>query len=689
VVLSSFVGRESELEDLASVVAAHRVVTVAGVGGVGKTRLTFELASRNAGDFDDGTWVVLLAAVDEPDAVVGRVAQVVGVREEAGQPLIDSVVSHLASRRLLLVLDNCEHVVETVALLVDRLVSECPRVTVLATSREPLRLAGEHVWRLPPLELPDVVPTDLGELIRIDAVRLLTDRAQSSDPRFTLTMSTAAAVIDICRQLDGIPLAIELVAARLRHLTVEQVAERLSNRLHLLTGGGRDLLPRQRTLRATIEWSHELLTEPERVLFRRLAVFRSRFSLAATEEVCSDESLPVDDVLDALADLVDRSLVSLADDSDGLRYRLLVILRDYALEMLDAAGETTTFRQRHLEQIRTEPAVHDFAYNAGPALTAAQVEMMRILQDDLRSARDWALEVDDADAVFELTTAWSNYVFLTARYRAGRPWCDRALALTGGSAELRGRILHLAGVLAVCDGDSRAAYDLATRALEHAERHDLPALAFRAHCLVADAAIDEGMLIDAREHLLAAREVGAPTPVAAAIVTRSLGDIAGSLGDPVTQEGAYREAATEALQLGEDFEAARSLVMLGWLLAPRDASEAVAALREAWQRADGVGAAGAVTVAATGLAACAAHRGQHIEAVEFLGATESLAERLGTSVAAALNDYHHPAKAYDVCATMLRKVLPDKAFDEAWQRGRSTDAVELRDALFAGVDISR
>jgi predicted ATPase len=327
-----------------------------GAGGSGKTRLALQAAAAVLEHYGDGVWLIDLAPLTQPDLVPHAVAAAVGVRAEPGQPLLETLTSALRPRQLLLLLDNCEHLIDTCARLVSTLIHSCPRLHVLATSRSALGIAGETTWRVPPLRAAD--PTHLpqvGALTQYEAVRLFIDRAVAVQPHFHVTNQNAPAVAQICHRLDGIPLAIELAAARVRVLSPDQISQRLDDRFHLLTGGNRTGLPRQQTLRALVDWSHDLLSIDERVLFRRLSVFAGGWTLSAAEAVCSGASIDSGDVLDLLGALVDQSLVVADEQPDGdMRYRLLETLREYAAECLVGAGEVDQFLRRHAEYFLDE-----------------------------------------------------------------------------------------------------------------------------------------------------------------------------------------------------------------------------------------------------------------------------------------------------------------------------------------------
>ena len=346
--LTSFVGRERERTDLAALLRSSRLVTLTGTGGLGKTRLSIQVGADLLGDYPDGVWIVELAPLSDPRLVSHAVAGALGVREEPGRPVFDALVAFLADRSLLLILDNCEHLVQACAELADGLLRSAPRLSILASSREHLRVAAERIYSLTTLSLPDPgYPLAFEELPHYEAARLFIERAVAVQPSFALSERNAHAVIQICRRLDGIPLAIELAAARLRTLTVESIAERLDDRFRLLTKGSRTATPRQQTLSALIDWSHDLLDLIERALFRRLAVFAGGWTLEGAEAVGAGTGLDVADVLELLTALVEKSLVGLEPETG--RYRSLETVREYAKHRLDEAGEANAAGARHLD----------------------------------------------------------------------------------------------------------------------------------------------------------------------------------------------------------------------------------------------------------------------------------------------------------------------------------------------------
>jgi predicted ATPase/DNA-binding SARP family transcriptional activator len=352
---NSFVGRGRQIIEIKRALAMTRLLTLTGAGGSGKTRLALEVSRDLVGAYPDGVWLVELAGLSEPELVPQAVASTLGVPERPGQPLADALIDFLRAKQVLIVLDNCEHLVEAAARLADALLDGCPRLRILATGREALVVAGETVWPVPLLSVPDLRRSlTVGELEGYESARLFAERASGRRPGFAVTAENALAVAQICRRLDGVPLAIELAAARVGTLSPVQIYEMLEDSLGFLTGGGRTAVPRQRTLRGTLDWSHELLSEKERVLFRRLSAFAGGWTLDAAEAVASGEDVEQGDVLELLSGLVDKSLVVVDTSGDsGVRYRLLESVRQYARENLEDSGETEITLGRHAEYFLT------------------------------------------------------------------------------------------------------------------------------------------------------------------------------------------------------------------------------------------------------------------------------------------------------------------------------------------------
>ncbi len=402
--LTSFIGRKQEIDQAKRLLASARLVTLTGSGGTGKTRLALHVAAEALTAFPDGVWLIELAPVSDPNSVVHAVAGVLELRGAPGMPVLDLIASYLRSRRLLLILDNCEHLIDACARLADHLLHTCPSLTILASSREALGITGEVSYRVPSLSLPALEGVTPENLALSEAAQLYLERAAAANPRFTLTPGNAPAVGQICRRLDGIPLALELAAARSKLLSAEQIASRLDDRFRLLTGGSRTALPRQQTLRAMIDWSYELLSEPERALLRRLSVFAGGWTFEAADAVCADL-----DVLSLLEQLVNKSLVVMDEIQGQARYHMLETIRQYARERLLEAGEGAGIRDRHFEYFLK------LSEAAEPGLRGDQAfEWFDRLAPDLdnfRSAIEWVQEsrVEDALVLISNLMLFINY----------------------------------------------------------------------------------------------------------------------------------------------------------------------------------------------------------------------------------------------------------------------------------------
>ena len=454
--LNRFVGREPEMNQVRELLDSTRLLTLTGAGGCGKTRLALEIAAGALDDFTDGVWLAELAPVTDPGVLAQRLLKVLMLPEVSGRPALDVLVQHLADKRQLLLLDNCEHIVDACALTAQSLLGACPHVEILATSREALNIPGEVVWRVPSLRLPDAEHgLDLEVLSNYEAVALFLDRARAVEPGFALTTSNAEAVAQVCARLDGIPLALELAAARVRLMSPEQILSRLNDRFQLLTGGSRTALPRQQTLRASIEWSYSLLTEKEQLLFRRLSAFASTFALDAVERICSGQGLDSDEALDVLGRLADKSvLIAEREDGGVARFRLLETLRQYAAERLVGAGETEFMERRHSEYY-VALAEAAAAGMHGPG-QGAWLERLEEEHDNLLKVLSWCVEHDRQSAL-QLMAALSDFWLERGYLSEGRSWLDIALEGPTEGRVTRARALMVAGNLAYHQADYAAA----------------------------------------------------------------------------------------------------------------------------------------------------------------------------------------------------------------------------------------
>jgi predicted ATPase/DNA-binding SARP family transcriptional activator/DNA-binding CsgD family transcriptional regulator len=444
---TSFVGREREIVELKRELAMTRLLTLTGVGGAGKTRLALEVARDLAGAYQDGVWLVELAPLSEGTLVPQAVARAMKIREQPGRPLADTLTEALHKKATLLVLDNCEHLADPVAHLADTLLDSCSHLRVLTTSRETLEVEGGVVWRVSSLSTPDTdrLPAD-GELMRYDAVRLFVERTRLKLSAFEITPQNATAVAEVCRKLEGIPLAIELAAARMDVLTAQQIAQRLDRALGLLTGG-RAADHRHRTLRATLDWSHELLSEPERKLFGRLSVFAGGWTLEAAEAVGEGDGIEEGDVVELFLMLVDKSLVVSEAEEGGFRYGMLEPVRQYAQEKLEESGETQAMKRAHAEYFIA------LAEEAEPRLWGsgdkAWFYRLEAEHDNMRAALFWTVEHEEAELALRLSGALRWFWRARGYHGEGRRWLERALSEEGRtSAEARAKALDGVGWLA-------------------------------------------------------------------------------------------------------------------------------------------------------------------------------------------------------------------------------------------------
>jgi predicted ATPase/DNA-binding SARP family transcriptional activator len=701
--LTPLVGRDAELGAVTGALAGSRLLTLTGPGGAGKTRLALAAAADAAAAGTDVAWVDL-APVDDPDAVAATVAGRLGVPETPGvdpaTAIAGYVTAHYAARPLLVVLDNCEHLAAAVARLTEHLLAECPGLSVFATSREPLAVEGERAWPVPPL----------GDA---DAVLLFADRARLVAPSFEITDGNAAAVGELCEKLDGLPLAIELAAARMRVLSVRQLTERLDDVFGVLTGGARSAPARHQALRATLDWSHDLLAADERAVFRRLAVFSGGFTLAAAERVAAFGGIAPDQVLDLLTRLADKSLVRVEHE----RYYLLATIREYAAEQLATAAETDAARRAHLAYFT------DFAEQAGPrveraaaAELEAELDSLDLEQANLRTASEFARQAGDAVAALRIAGQLGRYAYLRGHYHEIRQWMDLAVA-AGPDAPpgLRAKALFGSGRLAHLQCD----YEPAVRRLDAAFLlyRSLEDRAGIASCLqalgsvareqgryarsaqlhaqsleLARAAGDAWAEASAHSYLGFVRwlqcEFGPSIAECSAALTmfRSLGDVEGtawsliSLGVVARYQGDLDRSGAllrESLELSGSIGFREGIAwaqeQLGLLALARGATSDAEAqlrlsfathreLRDRWRMASVLEDLAAAALAG-GRTAQAASR-----AAWLLGAAQAMREAIGTVLAPCEHEQH------DQSADAAKTVLGDAGFEAAWQRGlRTTD----------------
>jgi predicted ATPase len=630
--VTSFVGRERELAEIRQLLGATRLLTLVGVGGLGKTRLSLQVAADVLDDYADGVWFVELAPLADPQRVAQAVASVLGVKEEAGRPVIEALVKYVKDRRLLLILDNCEHLVQACAEFTSRLLQSGPGVKVLASSRELLRVAGETTYPVPALATPDPSRTiSLASLTQYEAVHLFVDRAMAAQPAFRLTEKNAMAVADICHRLDGIPLALELAAACVRTLSVDRIAQRLSDRFQLLTGGDRTALPRQQTLRALIDWSYDLLSEPERALFRRLAVFAGGFTLEAAEAVGAVAEMARAEVLPLLTSLVEKSLI--APEAEGERFRLLETVRQFAQQRLAESGEEDQARSRHLAFYLS------FTETARPELVGpdqgAWLARLDVEGDNILSAHAWCDHAEGgAEPGLQLLLSIQQYWINRGLLLLGHRVTVEALARPGVQERnvARCRGLFDVGWLDCFMGHYEQAQGFLEESLAIArEIGDKKRLAAVLQPL-GMASLGRGNPAAARayleEALALAGEHGNKRELAAAC--NALAQLHRMQGALDTAEPLYEQVVALARELGDRESIAIGLLNLAMVAIGRESGDrARAILRDVLAIGEEIGSkpvGQSVLEVATGLGAL---RGEWERAARFFGAAEAQTARTG------------------------------------------------------------
>jgi non-specific serine/threonine protein kinase len=462
---------QRELTEIKRALATARLLTLTGVGGSGKTRLALKVATDLAAAYPDGAWFVELATLSEPDLVPQAVADAVGAREQPGRPITETVTAHSGENRGILILDNCEHLVVAAALLVDFVLSSCPHLRVLATSRESLGVEGEVLFSVPPLPVPAGLPADSGKIGGNDSVRLFVERARLRLPGFLLTQENARPVVAVCRRLDGLPLAIELAAARMGTLATDQMAQSLEHSLGLLSAGPRTAPPRQRTMSAAIGWSYGLLSDGEKELFRLLSVFAGGFTLEAAEAVCPGGKIEDHEVLNLVSGLVNKSMVVAHTTAEGrVRYRMLEPVRQYAREKLEESGEAEPVLDRHAAFFLA------LAEEAEPELKRQRqeewLERLEAEHDNFRAALSWSLEQGEAELGLRLSTALVEFWHMHVHHNEARRWLEGALAKEGASPSTRMKALERACFLAWEQGDYERAMAFGEEGLALARRFE-------------------------------------------------------------------------------------------------------------------------------------------------------------------------------------------------------------------------
>ncbi|WP_430335477.1 ATP-binding protein [Rhodococcus sp. ACT016] len=665
--LTSFVGRRREVTETRRLLAGSRLVTLTGIGGVGKTRLALRVAAESQRAFDDGVWLVEFGERRDQQLVAETVAATLGLREQASVPTTQILTDYLGPRNALLILDNCEHVIDHVSKLVETLLRTSPDLRILATSREPLAIGGETVLRVPPLTFP--VPdrsTTVKSLTQYEAVNLFIERAAAAVPGFELTEDNRAAIIEICSELDGLPLAIELAAARLRALSVDQVAARLTDRFRLLTGGMRGAPSRQQTLQMSIDWSNDLCTTTEQELWRRLSVFAHGFELDAAEAIAGDDLTPLG-LLDLVTSLVDKSILIREENEGVIRYRLLEILRDYGLERLREADEDRELRRLHRDW-----------YQA--LVTRAEAEWIGPNQPE-RIARIGRERANLRDALVYCTTEPGEaanglrivnglFLFWISRglLTEGRLWIDRVLAAPDGElTPLRAKALAAATLLAANQGDIETGRALITQAYDIADQlgdrdtdivvaHAAGHLAIYAGDLPEALMVLDGVLDQVRDGEDLLRRITTLLGLAMTCV---------ALGEPA-KAGEYTDevlAITEAH--GESLYRSYALCSRGLAIWNHDPDQARPLFERALRLSGAVDDLLGAAICVEALAWIAAAKAEYQRSAVLLGAVRALWESVGNRgiVIPAFRENH------DDTEDRVRRALGDRSFDATERQG--------------------
>jgi predicted ATPase/DNA-binding CsgD family transcriptional regulator len=674
---TGLIGRENERETAHALLLDETVplLTLTGPGGVGKTRLALSVADDVIPHFTDGGFFVDLAPLGDADLVLPAIARALSVPEGGDRPLIERFVVALRPRHLLLILDNREHLVTAVATVVSHVLAGCPAVQVLATSRAPLRLLGEQEFPVAPLPTPPLDVNDEAQLADNPAVRLFTERARAVDPRFSATNDSLHDIAEICRSLDGLPLAIELAAARVRVLTPSALRERLERRLPLLVGGARDAPVRHQTMRGTIAWSYGLLTPGEQEVFRRLAVFSGGFTLDATQAVASRD--PTADVLPILERLVEHNLIRRDDQTVPSRYRFLETIREFALERLTACGDADAARHAHGAYFLA------LAEQAAPALYGSQQLLwLTSLETDhpnLRAALEWFRDQEESDSLLRLAAALWKFWFIRGYYREGRTWLARALALTDPWSPVLREALHGASMLASNQGDHADAAALADRLLTLAQARDDKEAAARALFLLSLAATyrndrDQALAL-ASQALAIYRDLGNPHPLAD--ILNRLGIEEHNQGNYARAAALYEEVQTIWRELGCTWELVCVTTNLGVTAqAQGDITRAAEQYRESLVLLEGVGETWMIEELLALVAALAAETGDWHRGARLIGATDRLLEAIGFALAPFVHVFYERARS------RVRRELGEDVFGAEREVGQSLTRTQARSEAY-------
>jgi predicted ATPase/DNA-binding SARP family transcriptional activator len=679
--LTSFIGREKELKQIASLLSASRLVTLTGPGGVGKTRLAIQTAHDSIRKFKDGVFWVGLVGLSDENLIPQEIAQSFNVREIPNEPLIETLKTYLKPRELLIILDNCEHMIRACAEYAEQLLAACPKLKILATSIESLGLFNENTWQVPSLPLPEMkeAPT-LKELYEFASIELFDERAGNAKSGFKLDERNAASVAQICRRLDGIPLAIELAAARIKVLSVDEIAARIDDRFSLLTAGSRTAIPRHQTLRATIDWSYDLLTEPERSLLRRLSVFAGGFTLEAAEAVCS-QGMKQNDILDLLGRLVDKSLVIVESDSDvdETRYRLLETIRQYALEKLVEAGEASVIRDRHLDfylSLAEESEPHLFGHESILWINRLDKEL-----DNIRAAMEWSTNSGKAVAALRIA---GSFVYFYFWYTHGNLLSELQhriqLALSRPEAMertlARAKALNALGFMNWADTYPTDRRPELEEALSIGRELGDPWNTAAALLYLGLLASMQGNYVEARslleQSLEISRTMGPDGKVVLSWTLTFLGDVALHQSESKEARSFFEETVAILREIGDKNFLAYSLRRLGLLAwRQKDYRKAIALCKESLSINRELGDPRGVLACLAGFADIAVVQGKFARAARLMAAVETQLAAMGMRLLPV------DKLEYERNLAHLRENMDEKALAKFWAKGKAMPLEEL------------
>ena len=668
IALTSFIGRAKDLGQVAHWLEQKRLVTLTGSGGVGKTRLAIEVSQKLQKPFHHRVWWVDLTALNDESLILHAVAQVLNTREIPNQSLFKTLIASIPREQSLLVMDNCEHLISGCARLVDQLLSACPNLRVLATSRETLGLTGEQVWQVTGLSAPDLEAVSLASIATFESISLFVERALASNPDFALTSQNAPLIAQICQRLDGIPLAIELAAARVKMLPVEAIAARLDDRFALLTSGSRTALPRHQTLRAAMDWSYDLLLEKEQILFCRLAALAGDWTLEAAQSICGWQEIESDEVLDLLSHLVDKSLIAIRRHDGEARFHMLETIREYALKKLP---DVESIRNRHLEYfLRLAENAESLLHGADQTLWLRKLELEH---DNFRVALDWSVTGGNLEWGMKLGGALWSFWDIRGHQLEGRIWLDRLLikgraVVPTPNTAIWARVLYVSGHLSQQQGDQdRARMDYLSSWSIYEQLGDEPQIAVVLRGL-GEIAQDDGNQSLAKsyyEHSLAISH-SMKDAEGTSIAVSHLAILDFLQGDHDHAIALCRETLEIARELGNRRIMAISLTTLGFALwAKGDLEQAEMQLRQALTLQAALTDPRIAQYSLVGMALLALAGDQPDRAAKLLGAADALRGRMGISLPPSQRSH------YDLLVESIRLELDEASFEKDLAEGGS------------------